>query len=515
MTRAQAWGVVGIILTAAAVGFCARTAHAQSSGYDQPFRPQVHFSPQQHWTNDPNGLVYFHGEYHLFFQYNPFGDEWGHMSWGHAVSTDLLHWHELPVAIPGQDGMMIFTGSVVVDRENTSGFCLPKTECLVAVYTGNGDKAHGNLQTQNIAYSRDNGHTWTQYAGNPVLNLHMADFRDPSVSWDDKEHHWLMAVSLPKEHKVRFYSSPNLKEWTQMSDFGPAGDVAGDWECPDLLPIPAANGGGGGMWALKVGLNPGAPQGGSGEQYFLGTFDGRSFTASKDPGAHGWTNYGKDDYCAISFNGLPKREKPVLIGWMSNWQYAAKLPTFPWRGQMSLPRRLSLLKDAAGLALEQQPVIAPLHEARKPITVTTGADRHHKTIATEAAPFELDLQFGATAEPDFGIRLYSDDQHWTQIGFDQKKGRFYIDRSKSGAAIGPGFLTRTTAPLVNGRAYDLKLVVDRSSVEAYAQSGTIAMTDLIFPSSENNRIEVFSATGEPLKVKGEIWKLQSIWSQAR
>ncbi len=334
----------------------------------------MHFSPQQHWTNDPNGLVYFRGEYHLFFQYNPFGDEWGHMSWGHAVSTDLLHWHELPVAIPEQDGMMIFTGSVVVDRENTSGFCAPKTECLVAVYTGNSDKAHGNLQTQNIAYSRDSGRTWTLYTGNPVLDLHMADFRDPSVSWDDKEHHWVMAVSLPKEHKVRFYSSPNLKQWTQLSDFGPAGDVAGDWECPDLLRIPAANGQGEGMWALKVGLNPGAPQGGSGEQYFLGSFDGKSFTASSDPGAHGWTNYGKDDYCAISFNGLPKREKPVLIGWMSNWQYAAKLPTSPWRGQMSLPRRLSLLKDGAGLALEQEPVIAPLREAGKPIAVAAGSD---------------------------------------------------------------------------------------------------------------------------------------------
>jgi sucrose-6-phosphate hydrolase SacC (GH32 family) len=324
-----------------------------------------------------------------------------------------------------------------------------------------------------------------------------------------------MAVSLPKERKVRFYSSPNLKEWTQMSEFGPAGDVAGDWECPDLLRIPAADGKGDGMWALKVGLNPGAPQGGSGEQYFLGSFDGKSFTVSSDPGAHGWTNYGKDDYCAISFNGLPKSAKPLLIGWMSNWQYAAKLPTSPWRGQMSLPRRLSVLKDKAGLALKQDPVIAPLREPGKPIAGTAGPDSQSQTIATEGAPFELDLQFGMAEEPVFGVRLYSDDEHWTEIGFDREKSQFYIDRTKSGAAIGPGFLTRTTAPLIAGRPFDLRLVVDRSSVEAYAQSGTIAMTDLIFPPSENSRVQVFSATRKPLAVNGEIWKLRSIWSQSR
>ena len=513
MGTMRKWGLLGIVMMVAAE-FCTFTMHAQSGGYDQPFRPQVHFSPQQHWTNDPNGLVYFHGEYHLFFQYNPFGDEWGHMSWGHAVSTDLLHWHELPVAIPEQNGLMIFTGSVVVDRENTSGFCAPKTECLVAIYTGNGDKAHGNLQSQNIAYSRDNGRTWTPYKANPVLDLHMVDFRDPSVSWDENEHHWVMAVSLPKEHKVRFYSSPNLKEWAQLSDFGPAGDVAGDWECPDLLRIPAEKGKGEGMWALKVGLNPGAPQGGSGEQYFLGSFDGKRFTASSEPGAHGWTNYGKDDYCAISFNGLPKQDKPVLIGWMSNWDYAAKLPTSPWRGQMSVPRRLSLLKDEAGLALEQDPIIAPLREAGKAISFKAGADPHHATIVTEAAPFELDLQFGKTDEPHFGVRLYSDDQHWTEIGFDREHQQFYIDRTKSGAEIGPGFLTRTTAPLAAGRPYDLKLVVDRSSVEAFAQTGTIAMTDLLFPSSTSSRVEVFSER-KPPSVKGEVWKLRSVWSQAR
>ncbi len=485
-------------------------ADGQSTVYDQPYRPQIHFSPRQNWTNDPNGLVYFRGEYHLFFQYNPLGDEWGHMSWGHAVSKDLLHWQELPVAIAEQDGVMIFTGSVVVDRKNTSGFCAGKSECLVAVYTGYSKTPQGTLQTQNLAYSRDSGRTWTKYAGNPVLDLHLADFRDPSVSWDKKEQHWVMAVSLPAEHKIRFYSSPNLKEWTKLSDFGPAGDVAGDWECPDLLQIPSSDGKET-IWALKVGLNPGAPQGGSGEQYFLGNFDGKGFTPSSEPGSHGWTNYGKDDYCAISFNGLPQGQRPVLLGWMSNWQYAAKLPTAPWRGQMSLPRRLSFVRDEAGLALEQEPVIIPLREKTFPMPWPSSS--HADNGDAVATPYEADLEFGQPDQPNFGVRLYSDEEHWTEIGFDTTKKQFYMDRTKSGGTFSKDFPTRTTAPIVPGRSYNLKLIVDRSSVEAYAQNGTIAMTNLIYPSSSNSTIRAFPYDAKTATFAGKVWTLKSIWDQ--
>ena len=225
---------------------------------------------------------------------------------------------------------MVFTGSVVVDK-NTSGLCGTKPECMVAVYTGHRSTPGRVRQTQNLASSVDLGRSWTRYGGNPVIDLEMPDFRDPSVFWDEQQNRWVMAVALPKEHKVRFYSSQNLKQWSQLSDFGPTGDVDGDWECPDLLHIPDENGTDG-MWMLKVGLNPGAPQGGSGEQYFLGNFDGKQFTRSNKPGSNGWTNYGKDDYCAISFNHLPTGAKPVLLGWMNNWQYASKLPTSPcWR----------------------------------------------------------------------------------------------------------------------------------------------------------------------------------------
>ena len=486
-------------------------AQSPASKYDQPFRPQVHFSPRENWTNDPNGLVYFHGEYHLFYQYNPFGDQWGHMSWGHAVSRDLLHWEELAVAIPEQDGVMIFTGSVVIDHSNTSGLCLPGVACMVAVYTGHGKTSEGVRQTQNIAYSHDDGRTWTKFKGNPVLDLHMEDFRDPNVTWDEERHQWLMAVALPKEHKVRFYSSKDLKQWTVMSDFGPAANVAGDWECPTLVRVPGAKEKDREMWALKVGLNPGAPQGGSGEQYFLGGFDGRKFTASTESGAQGLTNYGKDDYCAISFNGLAKGERPVLLGWMSNWQYAAKLPTSPWRGQMSLPRRLSVVHDGVGLALKQEPVTMGLRGKSSLIPSRSEHMGGVALLATTEAPYELAVQFQAASELVFGLRLYSDDQHWTEVGFDREKKEFFIDRTKSGMVVAPDFPARTSAPLKEGRGYDVRLIVDRSSVEAFAQGGTIAMTNLIYPGSQNNRIETFSGSGKPVIVKGQIWKLRSIW----
>src|SRR5579884_1091323 len=256
------------------------------------FRPLFHFSPARNWTNDPNGLVFFDHEYHLFFQYNPFGDEWGHMSWGHAVSSGLMHWHELPVALPEERGIMIFTGSTVVDQKNSSGFCRNGRPCLVAVYTGHTPESAGRpaLQTQNLAYSNDRGRTWTKYAGNPILDRHLSDFRDPNVFWSDASRQWIMAVALPNDHKVLFYGSPDLKRWSELSEFGPAGAAGGQWECPTMALLPVS--GGGTRWVLKVGLNPGALQGGSGEQYFTGSFDGRRFVNDNPPSTTLWTDYG-------------------------------------------------------------------------------------------------------------------------------------------------------------------------------------------------------------------------------
>ena len=487
-------------------------AQQAATGYDQPLRPQVHFSPQRNWTNDPNGLVFFEGEYHLFFQYNPMGDQWGHMSWGHAVSPDLLHWTELPVALPEHNGEMIFTGSVVVDEHNTSGFCDAGTPCLVAVYTSH--REHPQYQAQSLAYSRDRGRTWTFFPGNPVLDLGLADFRDPNVSWNDDAHAWGMAVSLPNEHKVAFYTSPDLKHWTRTSTFGPAGDTAGQWECPDLVRVPYADAAGS-TWALKVGLNPGALHGGSGEQYFLGSFDGRAFHAQR-PDANLWTDYGKDSYCAISYNHLPASSSPVLLGWMSNWDYAAHLPTSPWRGQMTIPRRLAAVHTPAGDVLTQSPVLDGLRVgAAATIHATLRQGNATADLAHLAPPSEIEVQFtpAETNEP-FGLRLYADADHFVEVGFDPARHKLYVDRTHGGANPPAKFAARTEAPLPLDNVWDLHLVVDRSSVEVFAQHGAVAMTNLVLSPAPLARLTGFgSSSGKPLKIAGHAWRLQSVWTQ--
>lgn len=274
MTKKNATGLLaGLALL---LGMMPHAGMAQTMPtYQEPHRSQYHYTPAKNWMNDPNGLVYFDGEYHLFYQYNPFGDRWGHMSWGHAVSRDLVHWEELPVALPEEGGVMIFSGSAVVDWNNTSGFGAEDAPPLVAIYTG----ASAGRQDQRIAYSNDRGRTWTKYEGNPVLDIGSGEFRDPKVFWYAPEAKWVMVVALAVERKVSFYSSPDLKTWTHLSDFGPTGAIGGVWECPDLFELPVDGDPNNTRWVLEVDLNPGGPAGGSGGQYFIGRFDGTTFTA--------------------------------------------------------------------------------------------------------------------------------------------------------------------------------------------------------------------------------------------
>ncbi|MFJ8104813.1 GH32 C-terminal domain-containing protein [Streptomyces sp. NPDC096132] len=265
------------------LGLVAASPAMADTAYHEQYRPQFHFTPAQNWMNDPNGLIYYKGRYHLFFQYNPSGNSWGNMSWGHAVSTDLVHWKQLPVAIPQDDQEMIFSGSVVLDRNNSTGFGTKKNPPLVAVYTS-AQKASGKQQ-QALAYSTDGGTTWTKYHDNPVLDIGSNNFRDPKVFWYAPTQRWLMAVSLADQHKISFYSSADLKHWTHQSDFGPAGATGGVWECPDLFPLPVDGNPKKTKWVLAVNLNPGGIAGGSGAQYFVGDFDGKKFT-SDDPGTY-------------------------------------------------------------------------------------------------------------------------------------------------------------------------------------------------------------------------------------
>ena len=352
------------------------------------WQPQVHFYAGPKWNNDPNGPILLNGEYHLFYQNNPFGDEWGHMSWGHAVSSDLVHWKTLPVALAEENGVMIFNGTAVEDRQNTSGLCGEAGKetpgCLVAVYTG----ASKSGQNQNVAFSRDGGSTWTKYASNPVIDLGLKDFRDPKVFWHEPSKSWVMAVVIPDRHKVQIYRSANLTHWQLVSEFGPAGAVGGIWECPDLMELPVRDAQGqrvGSHWIMNVNLNPGGPAGGSASQYFVGQFDGWRFTEDHPGSGPLWADWGKDFYASTSFANIPEEQDRVWIAWMSNWQYAGLVPSLPGRGEMTLARRLSLRRfdvqpGTEPLVLVQEPVLPlPRHNtAAESLTV----DEANKRLAS-------------------------------------------------------------------------------------------------------------------------------------
>ena len=490
---------------------------AQPGGYDQPFRPQYHFSPRQNWTNDPNGLVYFDGEYHLFYQYNPFGDRWGHMSWGHAVSRDLLHWEELPVALPEENGVMIFTGSTVVDRNNSSGFCSGGKPCMVAVYTGHTPAAGGRpaLQTQNIAYSNDRGRTWTKYSGNPVLDLHLSDFRDPDVFWSDAARRWVMVVALPNEHKVLIYGSGDLKKWERVSEFGPAGAAGGQWECPTLAQVPVAGAARESRWVLKIGVNPGALQGGSGEQYFVGSFDGTRFTNENPAATTLWTDYGKDCYCALPFNGPPPGGLPVMLGWMNNWQYAGDVPTRPWRGQMTIPRHLQLKKTASGMRLAQEPI--DLKALRGAHVAWRGSDTTalNRALAEKARGSSWELR--ATVRPgdaqEVGWKVLAGGGKYTQIGYSAGSGEFFVDRTNSGeTGFQRNFPVRTSVKWpAGGGPLDFVILVDRSTVEVFAQGGLVAITNLVYPPADAQGVEFYAEGGVRRQIQVDWWELGSTW----
>lgn len=504
---------------ALSVSLAVLSAFAQDKpGYDQPYRPQYHFSPQINWTNDPNGPVYFKGEYHLFFQYNPFGDHWGHMSWGHAISPDLVHWKELPVALAEESGVMIFTGSTVVDRQNSSGFCQGGKPCLVAVYTGHtpATKTSKALQTQNLAFSNDGGRTWTKYHGNPVLNLNLPDFRDPDVFPSDSGKRWVMAVSLPDDHKVSFYGSSNLREWAHLSDFGPAGAVSGQWECPNLIQLPVDGNPEKTMWVLKVGLNPGALQGGSGEQYFVGRFDGTRFVNANPSAVTLWSDYGKDCYCALSFNDLPKTERPVMIGWMDNWQYADKLPTSPWRGQMTIPREIALRTFPEGVRLVQVPAVrTKTLDEKHQLWNKGGTAEVNRAIARDpirSHSFRLRATFNFAGSKEVGLKVFAKGENYTLVGFDPGRGELYVDRSHCGhTSFSQNFATRVAAPLrTTARELQLEILADRNSLEVFADFGHVVMTNLVFPDEDAYGLETFSSDAGTT-VALEAWTLHSIW----
>jgi fructan beta-fructosidase len=487
---------------------------ASAAGPDQPerYRPLYHFTPPRNFMNDPNGLVFFRGEYHLFYQHNPEGTVWGHMSWGHAVSRDLVSWQPLPVALPEGDGIMIFSGSAVVDTKNTSGFGRDGKPPLVAIYTGHG---HGR-QTQNLAYSLDRGRTWTKYAANPVLDIGSAEFRDPKVFRHEPTGRWVMVVVLAQEKKVRFYGSADLKSWKHLSDFGPAGSTGGVWECPDLFPLAVEGRPGTIKWVLKVDVNPGAVSGGSGGQYFVGTFDGKVFTnESRDWPI--WLDYGKDFYAAQSWSDIPDSEgRRTWLGWMANWQYANQLPTRPWRGAMTLPRTLTLHTTPAGLRLAQAPVkeLQALRGQHVRIAdrVVSEKERPLADEKISGASLELVAEFEPGTANEFGLKVRRGKDQETLVGYDVRAGALFIDRTRSGEVnFSKEFPGRHAGPLSpeEGRV-KMHLFLDASSVEVFGNDGRTVITDLIFPDPASQGVELYAKGGTTKLIALNAWKLERI-----
>jgi fructan beta-fructosidase len=500
------------IATFSILVFLSSVILAQEDLYKEKYRPQFHFSPAKNWTNDPNGLVYFDGEYHLFNQYNPYGNKWGHMSWGHAVSTDLVHWKHLPLAIPEKDSIMIFSGSAVIDKANTSGFAKkPGQVPMVAIYTAhviaNPSKPDDYRQEQHIAYSLDKGRTWTKYSRNPVLDIHKKDFRDPKVFWYQNQKKWVMAVVLPHEHKVQFYSSPNLKQWTYMSEFGPAGDVENIWECPDLLQVPVENSDGKKKWVL---INSQQTT----MQYFVGDFDGTSFQNENPSGKIYRPDFGPDYYAAVTYN-LPANQLPVLLGWANNWTYANDIPTFPWKSAMALPRNLSLRKVGSEWILIQQPIGALKSLRTSPFALENITVSNKKELPVKGQQLEMQVVFEPVKNSTAGVRLAVGKGSVLVVGYDAQNEKLFIDRGGVGdTSFNSKYpaLSRYEAPLLTiNRKIKLQIFFDNSIIEVFANDGTTVMTAQIFPDRKHNAIELFS-DGHPTKFESvKVWNMRSAW----
>jgi fructan beta-fructosidase len=475
--------------------------------YHEQYRPQIHFSPKAHWMNDPNGMVYYKGIYHLFFQYYPNGTTWGPMHWGHAISKDLMHWKELPIALYPDSLGYIFSGSAVVDSNNTSGFGRDGKVPLVAIFTHHdpkGEKAgRNNFQNESLAYSLDEGATWTKYTGNPVLkNPGIRDFRDPKVMWYAKEKKWIMTLAT-LDH-ITFFSSPDLKNWKQESEFGKTvGAHGGVWECPDLFPMKLN---GKIHWVLIVNLNPGGPNGGSATQYFVGDFDGSKFTPVDAQTR--WLDYGPDEYAGITWNNTGSRH--IFLGWMSNWLYANQVPTAIWRNAMTIPRKLELKQTDGKILLTSNPV-RELNGIESSAVNVNNSLLKGKRI--KGIPDQFILKFNIDRVNDYSVILSNDLDEKLVIGYDNAKKQYLIDRTKSGKIdFNSEFAKTSFAPrLTNSKSSsNIELVFDASSVELFADDGFTVMTSVFFPNRRYTQLQIRNNKGAIIK-NLKLLPLKSIW----
>ncbi|MET1087360.1 MAG: glycoside hydrolase family 32 protein [Arthrobacter sp.] len=478
------------------------------------YRPEFHYTAGRNWLNDPNGLVYLNGTYHLFYQHNPFGPDWGNMSWGHATSPDLLHWEEQPVAIPCDEFEGLFSGSAVFDEHNTSGFGTAENPPLVAIYTSAYSEASplAGRQAQSLAYSLDEGRTWSKYRGNPVLDRASADFRDPKVFWYDggAGSYWVMVAVEAVQRQVVLYRSADLKAWEHLSTFGPANATGGVWECPDLFELPVDGNPQDSRWVLIVNINPGGIAGGSAGQYFLGAFDGVRFRSETTVTAglqlddsrmrdYHWLDWGRDYYAAVSFSNVPGGRR-IMIGWMNNWDYARETPTGGWRSAMSLPREVSLTR-ADGKVVLRQEAIDPFPKPGSgtfqlgPQPLAPGV--LELPVAAAVARIDVEFEPGTADSVGLAVRGAAASAERTLLTYDVAAGMLHLDRRESGHVAFHGtFPTVQTVavPLQEGRLR-LRIYLDRCSVEVFAQDGIATITDLVFPAETSTAFSVF-ADGE-------------------
>lgn len=471
--------------------------------YTEEFRPQYHLAPETGNMSDPNGMVYFEGEYHQFYQNSG--------QWGHAVSRDLIHWEHLPVALARDSLGEIWSGSAVVDTKDTSGFFGGKAG-LVAIFT----HFKGGLQSQSIAYSTDKGRTWTKYDGNPVIpNPGLKDFRDPKVIWHEQTKSWVLVVSA--DNRVQFYTSPDLKTWKLASEFGSdQGSHAAVWECPDLIELPV-EGTKTKKWVLAVSIGSNNTTKGSTAQYFVGTFDGHIFKNDNPASDVLWTDYGKDFYAAVSYSDIPAKDgRRIWLGWMSNWRYPFAMPTGSWKGNMSIPRELRLRNiPDQGLRLIQEP-IKELQMLRG-IEVTVEKQQLTSAVnpfdSLKGTAYELNSELTVQPNSIIEFQLRKGTNQATKVSYDAEAEKLTIDRTNSGiTSFEKGFAEQMSAPLkLKDGKLKLRFFVDEGSLEVFANDGEAVVSSLIFPDSTSNRLELDAPKGNITLDKAQFYPMGTVW----
>jgi len=484
---------------------------AQKPNYKEQHRPQYHFSPPSKWMNDPNGMVFYKGEYHLFYQYYPDSTVWGPMHWGHAVSKDLLHWQHLPIALYPDSLGLIFSGSVVVDKNNTSGLQKGTELPLVALYTYHDLKKEKagkemDFQYQGMAYSLDKGRNWMKYANNPVIkNNGVKDFRDPKVIWHEASKHWVMVLAVAD--RIDFYRSKNLKDWNFSSSFGKEeGSNGGVWECPDLIEM-TVEGTRKKKWVLIVSIGNGGPNGGSATQYFTGDFDGRTFINNNSKETMRWLDYGPDNYAGVTWSNTGHQK--LFLGWMSNWNYAQVVPTQSWRSAMTIPRNLMLKNTKDGYWLYSKPVknLATLRQPRQ--TLYYSKPQITKGLNECIVSFDL----SGSAATDLGISFTNEENEVLKVGFNKEQNQFYIDRSKAGDnSFSKLFTGKAVAPrLLNSNIIKLHVFIDHSSVEVFGDDGSVVLTALFFPKKPLTGVQLYADKEKRSMQKAVLYPLKSTW----